>query len=241
MTVDVARLLLACEEGAAQPPLDRALLLLTTACPERSGDDWAEATIGERDARLLRLREELFGSRIEVTTRCPKCGELLELGFSTHAIEMLPCAAPAGRRVSESGYEVEFRLPTTVDLREASREGPADPRRQLLLRCVRSAHRRGVSVDPTRVPERIMKTVIQEMAKADPMADVQVGLSCPECGHGWSSPFDIPGYLWSEIDEWAARTLRDVHTLATAYGWVEADILALNPRRRQSYLDLVAG
>ena len=37
------------------------------------------------------------------------------------------------------------------------------------------------------------------------------------------------------------RFLRDVHTLASTYGWREADILALSPWRRQYYLALIAG
>jgi hypothetical protein len=35
--------------------------------------------------------------------------------------------------------------------------------------------------------------------------------------------------------------LRDVHALATAYGWREADIVAMSPWRRQVYLDMVSG
>ena len=37
---------------------------------------------------------------------------------------------------------------------------------------------------------------------------------------------------------WARRTLRDVHVLARAYGWREADVLALSPTRRQIYVEL---
>ena len=46
-------------------------------------------------------------------------------------------------------------------------------------------------------------------------------------------------YLWHEVDAWALRLLRDVHRLARAYSWREADILALSPSRRQCYLDLL--
>ena len=37
-----------------------------------------------------------------------------------------------------------------------------------------------------------------------------------------------------------ARILREVHTLAAAYGWSEAEILALSPARRRVYLELAA-
>jgi hypothetical protein len=46
-------------------------------------------------------------------------------------------------------------------------------------------------------------------------------------------------FLWSEIHSWAQRLLRDVHAIAAAYGWREGDILAMNPLRRQAYLELI--
>jgi hypothetical protein len=48
-------------------------------------------------------------------------------------------------------------------------------------------------------------------------------------------------FFWNEINTWAYRMLRDVHALATAYGWREADIVAMSPWRRQVYLDMVSG
>jgi hypothetical protein len=52
--------------------------------------------------------------------------------------------------------------------------------------------------------------------------------------------FDIAAYLWQEVDARARRALRDTHTLARAYGWREADILAMSDFRRQQYLEMVA-
>jgi hypothetical protein len=48
-------------------------------------------------------------------------------------------------------------------------------------------------------------------------------------------------FFWKEINHWANRILREVHLLASTYGWSEADILALTPTRRQWYLALVDG
>ena len=78
------------------------------------------------------------------------------------------------------------------------------------------------------------------MAQADPQADVQLALSCPACSHQWQSVFDIVSFFWSEMNAWAYRILREVHILASAYGWREADILAMSPYRRQLYLKMVS-
>ncbi len=77
------------------------------------------------------------------------------------------------------------------------------------------------------------------MNRADPQADVQLNLSCPSCNHNWQMVFDIVSFFWSEIHTWAQQMLREVHILASAYGWYEADILVMSPSRRQFYLQMV--
>ena len=77
------------------------------------------------------------------------------------------------------------------------------------------------------------------MAAADPQADLQLSLACPECQHTWQTPLDIVSYFWSEIQAWATRLLREIHALASAYGWNEAEVLALSSWRRRAYLELI--
>jgi hypothetical protein len=103
-----------------------------------------------------------------------------------------------------------------------------------------AVHQNGEARSADQLPANIREAVVEQMAQADPQADVQVPLSCPECGHQWQAHFDIVSFFWSEIDAWATRTLRDVHVLASAYGWREADILGMTPWRRHRYLELVA-
>ena len=77
------------------------------------------------------------------------------------------------------------------------------------------------------------------MAEVDPQADVQMDLTCPACGHQWQALFDIESFFWREISAWANRILREVHALASAYGWRESDILSMSTWRRQTYLNLI--
>jgi hypothetical protein len=77
------------------------------------------------------------------------------------------------------------------------------------------------------------------MVEADPQGDTEFELTCPACGYRWMILFDIESFFWSELSGWAHRVLTDVHTLASAYGWREADILRLGPWRRQFYLGLI--
>jgi hypothetical protein len=68
--------------------------------------------------------------------------------------------------------------------------------------------------------------------------NADVAISCDACGESWTRVLDVDDYLWCELDAWAARTLQDIHLLATAYGWSEAQVLAVSPRRRRRYLEL---
>src|SRR5262249_47627345 len=61
------------EQGEKQPAVDRALTMLAFACPELSDTELAELSIGQRDARLMELRELTFGSRVDGLTTCERC------------------------------------------------------------------------------------------------------------------------------------------------------------------------
>jgi hypothetical protein len=94
-------------------------------------------------------------------------------------------------------------------------------------------------VDAAPLPEELVQAASTAMEKTDEQANVRIALGCPACSHQWSQPFDIVSYLWSEIEEWAQRLVLEIHVLASAYGWSESEIVALTPRRRRLYWDMV--
>ena len=237
--LNATTLLRAWEVGEAQPPLRRALTLLACAWPETSCEQWSEASIGERDSRLLSLREELFGSRIEAVAVCPACRERLEVAFSTRDIRA-PQPTKQGRlQVSAAGYRVICRLPTSADLLSLPATRDENLQRRLLDRCIEEVRFDGQKTDSGMLPQQVVEAIETEIARADPQADVQVALSCTQCGHGWHMTFDVLAYLWNEIDDWAQRQLYEIHVLASAYGWVEHEILRLSARRRRLYLEMI--
>jgi hypothetical protein len=93
------------------------------------------------------------------------------------------------------------------------------------------------------IPEEVMGALEASIAStatsADPLAEIALELDCPDCAFSWQSPFDIVSFLWSELDVWAKGMLREIHILASNYGWSEADIVALSPQRRQYYRGLI--
>lgn len=244
ISLNSAALLAAWEAGSSLSPIRRGLGLLAAAWPETSVDDWANASVGARDRRLLALREGLFGSKFEAVAACPKCEQRVEVEFTSEGIPapLLALGEPAPTkmlRISLAGYEVEFRLPTSADLLEVTKPAIEGARETLLGRCVQEARREGLPVETSALPDAVVQAVMRKMAKADPQADVQIGIACPACQHHWSIAFDILSYLWSELEGWAQQLLREVHALASAYGWSEGDILAMSARRRRSYLAVI--
>jgi hypothetical protein len=216
------------ESGRSQVPLQRALTMLAAAYPDVSPDSLASLTIGQRDQRLLELREVIFGSAVTGVTDCPECGENIELNFNCSdihpATELEP---PKELTVQSNGREVRFRLPTSADLLVANSA------EELLERCLLSGGDRRTA--------DLVPAVSEKMLRTDPMAEIQLALKCPNCERKWEAPFDIVTFLWREISAAARRLLREVHTLASAYGWTEGEILALSPARRRVYLEMANG
>jgi hypothetical protein len=212
------------------------------ACPETSPEKLTQLSIGQRDTLLLTLREWTFGSDLNSLATCPSCGEYLELNFTVADIQVSPEVNPTQEHsLSFADYEVSFRLPNSSDLATiAGHQDTLAARQTLLEICVLVASYQGESFSIQELPSPVMEAVVEKMAQADPQADVQLALSCPGCKHQWQATFDIVSYFWSEINAWAKRILLEVHTLASAYGWGEADILAMSPRRRQLYLEMVS-
>jgi hypothetical protein len=224
------------ERAAPLGPTDRALVLSALAAssgPAGPVEDLAGLPIGVRDGRLLDLYTTLFGPWLEALVTCPACGESLELTF---AVDQLRAAAPAAPPVLRvDGYEVSLRPPDSRDLAAVARLAPADARTALLARCVST-----VDASITDLPESVLGSVEEAMLAADPQAEILVGLTCEPCGHRWPADLDVTAFVWAQLDAWARRCALQVHALAGAYGWREADILAMSPWRRSLYLQLVS-
>ncbi len=231
-------LISAWENGLGRPGHERALLLLASAFPDTAPDELSRWKVGRRDSVLFRLRRLLFGDSLNSVGRCPRCQAEVELSFTLSDIWPGGVDPPETTgRVAMDGFDVSFRVPDSTDLATARHASSvADARRCLLHRCI-------VAIAPEAagdLPGPVEAAVVAAIAACDPAADRRIDVVCPECGAGWEEIFDIAAWLSTEIGAWVRRVIREVHTLASAYGWREEDILAMNPTRRQLYLNILA-
>ena len=230
------------EQGLAQPnSIGRVLALLVVASPHIVSASLAELSIGQRDALLLRLREDLFGSHVSALAVCSECGETLELCFDISDVRTPEVSEPNGAiAVSWGQYQLEVRLPNSHDLLVLGEpEELKEKRMRLLDRIVLRAECSGHPIAVRELPEELISAMERKIQAAEPSAEVTVKLRCQSCDHEWSALFDIGSFLWKEVDAWAVRLLREVHLLARAYGWGEADILSMSPWRRHVYLEML--
>src|SRR5262249_27074832 len=215
------------ERGVNEPPSTRLLVVLAAASSGASVDTIAALSVGERDRRLLTLREWTFGPRLLSVSSCPECRERLEWSVDASDLRARTESDPPPElSIEAAGYSVCFRLPNTLDLAAASDSLniPA-ARRVLLERCLLDVRHDGQPADRTDVPAGVADAIAERMADTDGGTDTDIQLTCPTCGHQWTILFDIESFFWSELSAWAQRVLKDVHTLASVYGWREADIL----------------
>jgi hypothetical protein len=232
MNLTAASLLAGWERAADLPPGGRALVLLS-ALAGRGG----ETPVGERDRALAGVFRALFGARVRGRVDCPSCGEMLELDVEPSVFDEARAARVTP--VEAAGCEVLWRLPTAGDLADTGRiDSATEAREELIRRCVLRVRRDGREVPRVEWPEAAVAAVAEAAAAADPLADPRLGLTCEGCGHRWEVLFDISAFLWVEIDGLARRLLRDVHRLASAYGWREREILDMTAARRAAYLGM---
>lgn len=240
--LEAAQLLEVRERGRELPPGERALLLLETASPDIPRERIASLPVGMRDARLVELRARTLGPVFQSEARCPECDERLELDLPVE--ELRAAAGTAGGppeivTVRQDGYRVVVRLPTGRDLVEVDGRDAEGTGTGLLARCLVEAELDGSPVAPAELPPDVIEAVGEAVTEADPLVDIRLDLACAVCGHAWTSAFDPVAFFWGEIEAWAPRLLREVHRLASAYGWSEAEILGMSAWRRGQYLQLL--
>lgn len=226
------------------PPIERAIALAAAADPVSEATAVASLPLGRRDGRLLHLRAELTSRPLDATAACPACGERVEFDADADALAAMAdgAAAAAAASLEVDGFRVTWRSPDSGDLIAASVAGSADDAEGVLLgRCVSSASGPDGDVDAAELPRTVRDAVSRAMAEADPLAEVVISLTCPACSTTFDADLDIAGFVWTELRARARRVLHEVAVLARAFGWTEAQVLALPERRRQAYLDLVRG
>lgn len=226
------------EVGDRRHDGDRALIVLSRAHPERDWVELANLPLGSRDTLLLGVRRSLFGPRLDIGVRCPRCGEPLEFQASVDELVSSGAADVDAVQVAVDGFHIRARPVCTRDL-TGLRPGQSttEARRLLIESCILDLRGPdGRSTGPSTLTTDAIAALSEALAAADPMADIAFELDCPSCDHRWVLVFDIVPYLWRELSTVAQGLLDDVYDIARHLGWPESEIFRLSASRRAYYL-----
>lgn len=209
--------------------------------------------LGRRIARLLRIVAlSAESDALALTLRCP-CAECAQAFEITLSFAQLLDSSPG----ETSGAEIlqfplgesalALRLPTGRDQAAwqkhtygTAREATESIVRSLLVASPRSGT--GVppviSEDPAVTPEQLAP-LAAALEEADPLVAFQVSTRCPNCERAVEIPVDLEQVALQRLAALRRSLLREIHALASRYGWNEEQILAIAPARRAEYLRLI--
>jgi hypothetical protein len=214
-------------------------------------DTWTAALRGSRRDRIVHLSRHVLGPTagetpwdvatgsllelvrdmgpdpgpVETVLACEGCGTPIEVPVP---VDELLGAAPAAdperasaERVSATGATVV--VPTVDDVATAAAVG-AEAASLLAAAC---------GVDG--LDDRERQHALDALDEAHPLLAPSVLITCPSCGHRAEAAIDVVDLAWAAVAERARVSLDDVVVLARAYGWSEAEVLAVPADRRALY------
>lgn len=208
----------ACDEAAPRPARVTAILSLAFRAPGGTALDAARLSLIDRQAALIRLATRLGTWPADFIAACERCGA----GNRMRVAPSEFAHRPGPRHIDHAGQR--FMAPNgnhEARLAEGGTLALAD------LACPASAP----------LPAADLATVLRRFSDEGPAFEPALPWNCTACG--------TPARFWFDPLAWIAAETRsllaDIHTLARAYGWTEATILALPRGRRRAYLALIGG
>lgn len=195
--------------------------------------------------RIGGLASVLLASQAErdlaVALRCPvdACGESFAAPVPLATLAALGEEAEAEPVVTAAlgnGLGVRLRRPTGEDLRRWRSAGWSDAgeaEREVARSLVVQASTGEVDGDA------VAAGLSDRMAEVDPLPAFRLVTTCPACGGEVERELDLEAVLLERLTTRQQATLREVHRLASRYGWSEAEVLAVPAWRRAQYLTLI--
>ena len=213
--VAAVRVLAACLEAAGRPPAEETLLA------------WP---VSHRLQGLLAVTIATRGEHWVMTATCsePSCGASMDLPLSLNAFRrsadpaVVPCALPDGR-------SIDLAVPTGADQLAWLAAGDASPS-AILGRLTT------LPDDVDAIRPDWLEAIEAALDRADPLTTQEIDTVCPECGAEVSFELDLEARCLALLAAEQPGMLDDIHALATAYHWSEAEIMAIPPSRRRKYL-----
>jgi hypothetical protein len=207
-----------------------------------------DLSVADRERLLLALHIATFGRRQEMVVQCAACDAQIEVPLDVKAL------VEAGRGEHEgasAGLDVAIetplgpifvrcRPPSGADQEAAVAQRDSGAASDtLLLRCIEAVtDSAGARLEPADMVDLLREPVEALLQASDPLTELRLTIGCPDCGHENLSELDAFQFL-KAASICRGSIFAEVHRLARAYHWSEADILAMPLARRRLYLALL--
>ncbi len=223
--------------------LDRVLVAQpgTTVGPGRAWD----LPVCDRDRLLAAIYTSVFGDRIESVVPCRACEKGSEISFSLATlVSSIVGARDAGGLATGPDEQCHYslsgglrlRLPAGADQRAVIGLPPERARVALLHRCI-VADEQGRT--PSDLDPATLDRVEAAMAALAPIIEHELEFACHECGASQRAHFDIQSFLLRGLEHERRFLVREIHYIASGYGWSLAEILGLTRSDRRRYVELL--
>ena len=193
----------------------------------------ARWNVAQRLQGLLAIARSSVGEQLPALARCTdaECGGQIELDlglrqFERDAPTQLEWQAP-------DGTPLRCRLPDTGDLAAWRAHGGDEA--WLARRLVRLVAGQAPAPDWT-FPSAWLAPFAAALEAADPLTALTLEVPCPFCEHPTPVAIDLEALLLDALRRHQQSVLEEVHRLARAYHWSEAQIVAMPGWRRRRYL-----
>lgn len=232
------------EAAESDGPVPARVTLALAAALDRVGGEAAspalvrDLSVADRQYLVRRLATLLGRDGLWLTATCGACGH----AFDFHVLQSgLPVKQAAGEgpvAVADTSLgRCRIRLATGADQEViAGIEDEDEAVRALVARCLLSLGDEEASFDePPAFTEDDLARIDEALEEVAPEVALRARGRCPECrepNEVWLDPYHA-------LDRPGGALFREVHALATAYHWSEAEILGLARSRRRIYLGLI--
>lgn len=216
-----------------RPSLVTALL---DCCDELRDDQyWWSQTVGTRIAALLHMLAITdVINHLDLLACCkePSCGERFEFELSLSLlIDLAPETNVVQLKLDDTRL-VSLRHPNGQDLRDWRKQNPVSREAAVTIML------NSLVVDG-QVTHEDEPIIAEALSTIDPLVDFSVSCVCPACGFLNEVSVNLEDIVLTRFKRRQFALLREIHELASCYGWTEAEVLAIPPKRRARYLAMV--
>jgi hypothetical protein len=190
--------------------------------------------VADRQFLVRLLAAELGRDREWLTADCPACGEAFDFQVTQSALPVKEAGPSFPQAAAATSWgEVRLRVPDGSDQEAVA--GIAEPEAAVVALLRRCLLEPAADLPADGWSEADLAACDAALEATSPEVSLEVLASCPACGA--ESRVAVDPYLC--LSHAAGEIFEQVHALASAYHWSQAEILALPRSRRVLYLRLI--